>query len=68
VWPVLIGYRELVRTLIAWCELRDNFRSFRLDRMLSAEILPARAPVRPAVLRRQWLKALADYQAAHPAA
>ena len=60
VWPVLIGYRELARTLIAWCELRDDFRSFRLDRMISVKALEARAPTRPAILRRRWLKALTD--------
>ena len=27
VWPVTVGYLETVRHLIAWCELRQDFRS-----------------------------------------
>jgi predicted DNA-binding transcriptional regulator YafY len=29
-----------VWTLAAWCELREDFRSFRLDRMAALEVLP----------------------------
>jgi predicted DNA-binding transcriptional regulator YafY len=29
-------------TLLAWCELRDDFRSFRLDRIRSVEVLAER--------------------------
>lgn len=56
VWPLLIGYRDATRLLVAWCELRDDFRTFRLDRVRGAEFLDARIPTRPALLRAQWLK------------
>ena len=54
VWPFLVGYRETVRLLVAWCEARDDFRTFRTDRVISAEFLEDRYPGRPAVLRARW--------------
>jgi len=56
IWPLLIGYRDATRVLVAWCELRDDFRSFRLDRVEQAEFLDDPIPGRPALLRAQWLK------------
>ena len=58
VWPLLIGYFDAARMLLAWCELRQDFRSFRLDRIRNAEFLDERIPARPAALRRQWLATL----------
>ena len=55
VWPALIGYHDSARALIAWCELREDFRSFRLDRIVVAAVLDARYPTRPATLRARWL-------------
>jgi predicted DNA-binding transcriptional regulator YafY len=56
VWPILIGYVDAVRILAAWCELRTDFRSFRLDRIVEAEILAEAYPARGAVLRAEWRK------------
>ena len=36
IWPIAVGYHETVRLLIAWCELRKDFRSFRTDRVIDA--------------------------------
>ncbi len=33
VWPLGLAYWGRTWTLVAWCELRDSFRHFRLDRM-----------------------------------
>jgi predicted DNA-binding transcriptional regulator YafY len=55
VWPVVIGYLDAARTLIAWCELRRDFRTFRIDRIKSADFLDERYPERPAALRAKWL-------------
>jgi len=33
VWPLGLWYWGKVWTLVAWCELRDDFRMFRLDRI-----------------------------------
>ena len=60
VWPVVIGYLDAARTLIAWCELRRDFRTFRIDRITSAEFLDERYPERPAALRAKWLAAVRD--------
>ena len=54
IWPVLIGYVGTARLLAAWCELRSDFRHFRLDRIDAAEVLEARIPARPALLRARW--------------
>lgn len=58
VWPLLIGYLDRARFLIAWCEMRDDFRSFRLDRITDPEFLDERIPKDPASLRRQWRSSL----------
>lgn len=60
VWPLLIGYLESARFLIAWCEMREDFRSFRLDRITAADFLEERIPRDPAFLRRQWRGSLTD--------
>jgi predicted DNA-binding transcriptional regulator YafY len=54
VWPVAIGYLEYSRLLIAWCELRQDFRHFRADRVVEATFLEERYPERPSVLRARW--------------
>ena len=38
VWPLAIAYLDTVDLVIAWCELRSDFRTFRLDRFLAAKI------------------------------
>lgn len=58
IWPIRIGYWESVRLLIAWCELRGDFRHFRTDRVVSAEFLDIRIPESINVLRKKWLKTL----------
>lgn len=59
IWPVAIGYTEVTRMLVAWCELRNDFRSFRTDRVVSAVFLEERYPETPASLRAKWRKTLA---------
>lgn len=54
VWPFAVGYHEAVRLLLAWCELRRDFRSFRTDRVATADFLDDRYPERPAQLRARW--------------
>jgi predicted DNA-binding transcriptional regulator YafY len=55
VWPVAIAYFDAARVLVAWCELRQDFRDFRADRVVRADFLDDRFPCRPADLRRRWL-------------
>ena len=54
VWPVLIGFFEASEVLAAWCELRGDFRHFRLDRISTAEMLPDGLPRRRRVLLAEW--------------
>jgi predicted DNA-binding transcriptional regulator YafY len=58
IWPVAIGYHDAARMLIGWCELRKDFRSFRIDRVFSASFLEQRYPARPSALRAKWLATL----------
>jgi predicted DNA-binding transcriptional regulator YafY len=68
VWPFAVGYHETVRLMITWCELRTDFRSFRTDRVTSAEFLTDRYPERPATLRARWRKAMSEQAAERRAA
>jgi predicted DNA-binding transcriptional regulator YafY len=58
VWPVTVGYLETVRHLIGWCELRQDFRSFRTDRVITARFLDERYPGHPSGLRARWRQTL----------
>lgn len=54
VLPVVIGYAEFACLLIGWCELRDGFRHFRLERIAEATILEEPTGYPPGELRRRW--------------
>jgi predicted DNA-binding transcriptional regulator YafY len=58
VWPVVIGYFDRASMLAAWCELREDFRHFRTDRVLEAEFLEDRHGCRPGELRARWKRSL----------
>jgi predicted DNA-binding transcriptional regulator YafY len=44
VWPLGLVFWGTKWTLGAWCELRSDFRTFRLDRIRSLELLPSQFP------------------------
>ncbi|MBB5017469.1 putative DNA-binding transcriptional regulator YafY [Chitinivorax tropicus] len=44
VWPLGVFFWGTVWTLSAWCELRDDFRNFRVDRMVTIQVEPERYP------------------------
>ncbi len=54
IWPFALGYFDHVRVLAAWCELRQGFRHFRTDRILSLEIGQQRYPRRRQTLLKEW--------------
>lgn len=54
IWPFLLAYSEEVALICAWCELREDFRNFRTDRVTLAELTDERIPERIARLRKQW--------------
>ena len=57
IWPLAIAYLDTVDLVIAWCELRTDFRTFRLDRLIRAALAdgsfrPQRVPKLRAFLDR----------------
>ena len=54
VWPVMLGYFEDRQIIAAWCTLREDFRSFRTDRITLAEVVAGRFGKRRAMLVREW--------------
>jgi predicted DNA-binding transcriptional regulator YafY len=54
IWPFMLGFFERVRVVAAWCELRQDYRHFRVDRILSMDQAGARYPRRRAVMLKEW--------------
>lgn len=54
IWPLALGFFEEVHVVVAWCELRLDFRHFRTDRMVTLELLETRYPKRRETLLKQW--------------
>ena len=57
IWPIALGYFQEVKMLAAFCELRCDFRHFRLDRINGLKVLDARPPERHARLFHRWRQA-----------
>ncbi len=57
VWPFALGYFDEVPMLAAWCEGREDFRHFRLDRIRHVRALEECYLVPRATLLRRWQKA-----------
>ncbi|TCV85848.1 helix-turn-helix transcriptional regulator [Sulfurirhabdus autotrophica] len=56
VHPLGLFYWGKVWTLVAWCELRDEFRHFRLDRIQRMEVLNRRFQPLPGRTLQDFLK------------
>jgi predicted DNA-binding transcriptional regulator YafY len=54
VWPFALGYFNDKIVLAAWCELRSDFRNFRLDRMQSLSLSQELYPQFKQQLFQQW--------------
>jgi len=54
IWPFAVGFFDRVRVVIGWCELRTDYRHFRLDRIERMEALPERYPRRRAAMLKEW--------------
>jgi predicted DNA-binding transcriptional regulator YafY len=55
IWPIAMAYYVDVTLVGAWCELRQDFRHFRVDRILSARVLEERFPANSGKLMAEWL-------------
>ncbi|MEP1209661.1 MAG: YafY family protein [Rhizobiaceae bacterium] len=60
IWPILISFFQGATVLAAWCTLRKDFRSFRIDRISSYQILDQSLPKRRKTLFAEWKRLQAD--------
>lgn len=60
IWPIQLGFMENARVVTAWCELRQAFRFFRTDRILSAT-LGERYPKQRAMLLRDFQREVENH-------
>jgi predicted DNA-binding transcriptional regulator YafY len=56
IWPFALAYYLEATVISAWCELRDDFRHFRADRVRSLAMLDEGFPVPGRTLTADWLK------------
>ena len=54
VWPIALAFFERSRVLAAWCELRQDFRHFRIDRIVALHETGKRYSQRRRALMKQW--------------
>ncbi|QAV25023.1 helix-turn-helix transcriptional regulator [Proteus hauseri] len=56
IWPIAVGYFKDSQILAAWCELRQSYRHFRLDRIASYRVLTDNLPYPKSYLLDRWKK------------
>ncbi|TJU93548.1 MAG: YafY family transcriptional regulator [Mesorhizobium sp.] len=54
VWPFALGFFDKVRVVVAWCEMRQDFRHFRADRIAELKATDMRYPRRRQALLKEW--------------
>lgn len=54
VWPILLGFMERVQVVAAWCELRQDYRGFRVDRIVDLQPSETRYPRRRKDMVAEW--------------
>ena len=54
IWPIALGFFNDVWLVVAWCEMREDFRHFRTDRIERAECLSERYPRSRRSLLSEW--------------
>ena len=53
IWPFALGFFDSVRIVMAWCELRQDYRHFRTDRIATLAS-GERYPRRRHALLKEW--------------
>ncbi len=66
IWPFAIAYYAESTLVNAWCELRDDFRHFRADRILGFDILDEDFPISGKELFARWQRRFGLEDAAQP--
>ena len=56
IWPFAVAYYVEATLINAWCELRDDFRHFRADRVRGLTVLEEEFPVPGRTLMAGWLE------------
>jgi len=54
VWPIALTFLDHLRILVVWCELRQAFRHFRIERVMNWKALDVRYPKRRYALLKSW--------------
>ncbi|MBA5776686.1 YafY family transcriptional regulator [Stappia sp. F7233] len=54
IWPCVLGFFQQSRVLGAWCELRQDFRNFRTDRILDMTVTERMIPKPRRQLFAEW--------------
>jgi len=54
IWPIAIGFFRRAQVIAAWCEMRQDFRHFRTDRIVRIGETDQRYPRRRRVLMKEW--------------
>lgn len=54
IWPIMLGFVKTQRFVAGWCELREDFRLFRIDRIQNAEFTTDRYKGRRSTLVKEW--------------
>jgi predicted DNA-binding transcriptional regulator YafY len=54
IWPIAVAFFDNMRIIAAWCELRGEYRHFRVDRIVKLHMLDDKYPRRRRVLTKEW--------------
>ncbi len=54
IWPFALAFFDRTRVVAAWCELRQDFRHFRTDRIVTLAPTRQRYPRRRQILLAEW--------------
>ena len=54
IWPIMLGFVQSRRFIAGWCELREDFRLFRTDRIMKADFLSDRYLRNRRELVKEW--------------
>jgi predicted DNA-binding transcriptional regulator YafY len=63
IWPFALGFYEKARVVAAWCELRQDFRHFRTDRIVTLNVTDRRYPRRRQAMLKEWRERVATKEA-----
>jgi predicted DNA-binding transcriptional regulator YafY len=55
IWPIAVAYYVQATLIGAWCELRQDYRHFRADRITALTVLDERYPSDNGRLMAEWL-------------